>query len=1410
MSNNANGQNTTTNPIKCLQLNIYKNREAIHSMLNEKLHDTDIIFLQEPGWGFIGTDPMSGERIEGPVGHAAWTPILPVSNVPLGSRPGVMTYYKGRPDFSVTLRSDIAQNPNLQVIDITQHGSETVTIVNIYNNPGLKRESPAWKLRQLNLPEDRPVILTGDWNLHHPLWSARHNNSGEITTEIVDWLTDSGYSILNEKGVPTWSPHAQNCESSTLDLTFTNARASNADTIKEWAINTETTFGSDHAAIQWTLDAGRHEIPNITGTRYNIKDVDPRDWQQAFRQAIAERENELSPILTDNALTNDYLDRASSLITEAMQQATAATAKIKKNSPKAKPWWTPELTEAAKQVNQARMEAWAFERQFGIRDRNLKSKINRARNHLKRLCKFQKAKWATDCVEKATTGDIWNFRKWSQGVRNYPTPAIDRGPNTTPATTHTEKCDAIRDELFQPPPPLTQEFEPNLTDAHPDDFEHAPVTWTEVRDAIFNSSTKTAPGFSQIPYTVIRWAWGTADNYILALIQKCMENGYHPKDWRRAIAVAIRKPGKPDYSKPRAYRLIQLLECLGKVLEHIVAKRLSYFAGKANLIPGTQFGGKANYSTTDAILSFTNDVEVAWSKGKVTTALTFDIKGYFDFVNHRRLLHELRRKKIPIQIVRWVDSFLTDRQAAVCLDGIRGEMKEVENGIPQGSPVSPILAAFYTSELMEMFEQSANEVNALPLPDDPTNVTLFMYVDDGKLFVSSRSLETNVNLLKTAYRRADNWLRSVGLAPDLTKRELMHYTRRPKDGSPAIVLTEHDGTRSTITTTATVKWLGVFLDRKLLFNHHVKNLAARAEIAVRGLTMLANTVKGLSQAHLRHLYKACIIPVMSYACAAWWNGKKVHSNTLERIQHRALRLIVAAFRTTPIKALEIEASIPPIAIALNLEKERAAIRFNKLSVSNPVIQRLPDDWRNRHPPSARPPHVWTPQRRDKTIPQLQKVARLTSPNNEFVFPHLEPPWRRTTKDFDGRLHFENEAGGDKEKVRDRHVELVNLLSADDSHVLIYTDGSVQRIHGIRRTGAGYAVYNEGRETITRSIGLGAKAVEYDGELAGMVLGAKAATNLAQDNAGLTHLHFFTDNSSVIDALKNPKPAAGQLLIHNFTTTIHKFLDDDPRHSVDVSWIPSHMEIDGNTRADELAKAGAAMASHMPFAGTTAHARQAAKERLLRDWTRQWKAAPKTGHFAISDRIPPAMKPTPHFRKLDGKREVFGRLVQCRTGHGYSGEYYRRFVPTESTQCQCGEALQTREHILRECPLYDEHRPYLRKVSEDVSLPEILGTRDGISALITFLEKSGAFSKNGRPREPREPPKPEEAPDDEEEGEGGGRVGEGWVGGEQAEEGRAEGEGNEGEREGREEAMGERIGWVWDPGGNGEEERQDPT
>ncbi|ESK80984.1 reverse transcriptase [Moniliophthora roreri MCA 2997] len=119
-----------------------------------------------------------------------------------------------------------------------------------------------------------------------------------------------------------------------------------------------------------------------------------------------------------------------------------------------------------------------------------------------------------------------------------------------------------------------------------------------------------------------------------------------------------------------------------ELLEKIIAHSLTFRAGQLGLVLDTQFGGQAHSSAEDAVLTFVNDIYAAWNHGKVVSALTFDIKRYFDFVNHDRLLAKLQEHGILLEEVKWVASFLSDREAAVCLDGMQGSMKPVKNGIP--------------------------------------------------------------------------------------------------------------------------------------------------------------------------------------------------------------------------------------------------------------------------------------------------------------------------------------------------------------------------------------------------------------------------------------------------------------------------------------------------------------------------------------------------------------------------------------------------------------------------------------------------------------------------------------------------------------------------------------------------------
>lgn len=102
----------------------------------------------------------------------------------------------------------------------------------------------------------------------------------------------------------------------------------------------------------------------------------------------------------------------------------------------------------------------------------------------------------------------------------------------------------------------------------------------------------------------------------------------------------------------------------------------------------------------------------------------------------------------------------------------------------------------------------------------------------------------------------------------------------------------------------------------------------------------------------------------------------------------------------------------------------------------------------------------------------------------------------------------------------------------------------------------------------------------------------------------------------------------------------------------------------------------------------------------------------------------------------GPRHITTRLIQVITGHAFFGNYYKRFRPLDPTSCACDRhTLQTREHIICECPLYHHARHHLREVSPTLSLPIILGSKKGLAALAKFLAASSAFTKVPAPGVP---------------------------------------------------------------------------
>jgi hypothetical protein len=59
------------------------------------------------------------------------------------------------------------------------------------------------------------------------------------------------------------------------------------------------------------------------------------------------------------------------------------------------------------------------------------------------------------------------------------------------------------------------------------------------------------------------------------IARACFEVGYHPKSFRRTVTAILRNEEKPGYFVPGSYRPIALENTLGKVVEKLVADRLS-------------------------------------------------------------------------------------------------------------------------------------------------------------------------------------------------------------------------------------------------------------------------------------------------------------------------------------------------------------------------------------------------------------------------------------------------------------------------------------------------------------------------------------------------------------------------------------------------------------------------------------------------------------------------------------------------------------------------------------------------------------------------------------------------------------------------------------------------------------------
>ena len=121
----------------------------------------------------------------------------------------------------------------------------------------------------------------------------------------------------------------------------------------------------------------------------------------------------------------------------------------------------------------------------------------------------------------------------------------------------------------------------------------------------------------------------------------------------------------------------------------------------------------------------------------MATLLTLDVSGAFDNTTHQQLIHNLQKHQVPLRIVNWIASFLCHCTTEIVLmEGTIGQIN-TNTGIPQGSPLSPILYLFYNADLIDWIHTAY-----------PGRAMVTGYIDDICILVWSRSAIANCQCLE--------------------------------------------------------------------------------------------------------------------------------------------------------------------------------------------------------------------------------------------------------------------------------------------------------------------------------------------------------------------------------------------------------------------------------------------------------------------------------------------------------------------------------------------------------------------------------------------------------------------------------------------------------------------------------------
>ena len=445
------------------------------------------------------------------------------------------------------------------------------------------------------------------------------------------------------------------------------------------------------------------------------------------------------------------------------------------------------------------------------------------------------------------------------------------------------------------------------------------LTKTEILNATKLLANKKTPDHTGVSSNFIKQTISSLIDPLHHIFNLSFNSGVVPIQFKIAKVIPIFKSG--DRTSMDNYRPISLLSTFSKILEKLVATRLTSFLTANNILSKWQFGFRPGHSTAHPMIHFLNKITDSLNKKNHTIAVFCDLKKAFDTCDHTILLLKLKKYGVSGTELQWFESYLTKRKQFVNIKGRSSSLLEIDLGVPQGSILGPLLFILY--------------INDLPLS---SKFLSLLFADDTTLLYTHENLNTLTTIVNEEFQKVCEFFRinKMVLHPDKTK--FMLFSRSAGGVDPVLLCNNNNndqnlpnlinelGRVSSTDSTPAIKFLGVYFDPSLNFKFHISTLKKKLS---RALYALRTVKKTLNQKSLLLIYNSIFHCHLLYAIQIWSCSRSGPIGELFKMQKAAIRIVAGAKYNSHTEPLFKELQILPLPDLITYNKIQFMQRFTQ-------------------------------------------------------------------------------------------------------------------------------------------------------------------------------------------------------------------------------------------------------------------------------------------------------------------------------------------------------------------------------------------------------------------------------------------------------------------------------------------------